>query len=137
MRAQNHKEIYRAYWQFSGYLAICVVIAVFSFYFYRQTSQIEVNKIVDKTEEYDKIYVKQMDLINRIDSLYSYTTLFNTNLNDASLLNSVTRRKQEIISDMESMSSSDVRLHRKLTVNQINDCIRIRLFDTKELVELF
>lgn len=139
MRAQNHKEIYRAYWQFSGYLAICVVIAVFSFYFYRQTSQIEVNKIVDKTEEYDKIYVKQMDLINRIDSLYSYTTLFNTNLNDASLLNSVTRRKQEIISDMEGMSGSDVRLHRKLTTEfntflSIKDSIRL-LKTEEELVK--
>lgn len=135
MRAQNHKEIYRAYWQFSGYLAICVVIAVFSFYFYRQTSHIEVNKIVNKTEEYDKIYVKQMELISRIDSLYTYTTLFNTNLNDASLLNSVTRRKQDIISDMETMSNSDVRLYRKLTT-EFNTFLgikdSIRLLNTEE-----
>lgn len=135
MKAQNHKEIYKAYWKFSGYLAICVTIAVFSFFFYRQTSQIEVKRIVDKTEEYDKIYVKQMDLINRIDSLYYYTNLFNTNLNDVSLLNSVTRRKQEILSSMENMSNNDVKLHRKL-ISEFNTFLSvkdsIRLFKIEE-----
>lgn len=139
MRAQNHKEIYTAYRQFSGYLAICVIIAVFSFFFYRQTAQIEVDRIVDKTEEYDKIYVRQMYLTSRIDSLYYYTTLFNTNLNDASLLNSVTRRKQEILSSMETMSGSDVKLHRKLltefnTFLSVKDSIRL-LKTEEELIK--
>lgn len=125
MRAQNHQEITRAYWKFSGYLAICVAIGVFSFFFYKRTTQIEVDRIIAKTEEYDKIYVQQMEVINRIDSLYLYTTLFNTNLNDASLLNSVNRRKQELLSDIESMNSSDIRLH-KILLSEYNGFLGVK-----------
>lgn len=93
---KNSKDITRGYWRFSGYLIACVFTGVLIYFCYIQTSKVEVDRIVSKTEEYDKIYVKQTDLVNRIDSLYYYTTMFNTNLNDAHLLNSVSRHKQEI-----------------------------------------
>lgn len=119
MRAKNHKEITKGYLKFSGYLLACIFIGVFIYFCYMQTSNVEVNRIVEKTEEYDKIYVKQIDLANRIDSLYQYTTLFNTNLNDAHLLHSVSKRKQEILSMMDNMSSGDVRLYQKL-MSEVN-----------------
>jgi len=119
MKAQNYKEITRGYLKFSAYLAACVLIGVLIYFCYNQTSNVEVDRIVEKTEEYDKIYIKQIDLANRIDSLYLYTTMFNASLNDAHLSHSVSRRKQEILSMMENMSSRDVRLYQKL-MSQVN-----------------
>lgn len=125
MRAQNNREIYKGYWQFSLYLAICVFVAVVIYYCFTKTSIVEVNKIVDKTEEYDKIYVQQVELASRIDSLYRYTMLFNTNLNDALLQNTVSKRKQEILASMEDMNSKDVKLYRKL-MNEVNTFLSIK-----------
>lgn len=125
MQAQNHREINTGYLKFSGYLIACIFLAVFIYFCYTQTSTVEVNRIVKKTEEYDKIYVKQMDLVNRIDSLYYYTTLFNTNLNDSYLLHSVSRRKQEVLSIMEKMSGRDIRLYQKL-MTEVNIFLSVK-----------
>lgn len=139
MRAQNHKEITHGYLKFSGFLALCIVIAVLINLCYTKTSDVEVDRIIDKTEEYDKIYVRQIDLSNRIDTLYQYTSMFNTNLNDAHLLHSVSRRKQEILSMMDDMSSRDVRLYQKLMTEinvflSVKDSIRIAK-STEDLIK--
>lgn len=135
MKAQNNREIYKAYLRFSLYLAACVSIGVLIYFCYVKTSIIEVERIVDKTEEYDKIYVRQIELASRIDSLYQYVSLFNTNLNDAHLQHSVSRRKQEILSSMDDMNSRDIRLYRRL-MSQINTFLgvkdSIRLFRIEE-----
>ena len=119
MRAQNNKEIYIGYLQFSLYLVACVFTGVLIYFSYTQTSNIEVDRIVEKTVEYDKIYVKQLELANRIDSLYQYTMLFNTNLNDVQLQYTVSKRKQELLASMEDMSSRDIRLYQKL-MSEVN-----------------
>lgn len=125
MRALNHKEITIGYLKFSGYLAACILIGVLVYTCYNLTCDVEVKRIVEKTEEYDKIYVRQTDLSKRIDDLYDHITLFNTNLNDAQLLHSVSRRKQEILSMMEDMSSRDVRLYQKL-MSEINTFLAVK-----------
>lgn len=125
MRAQNSRDIYRGYWKFAGYLAACVAVGVFVYWSYLRTTKTEVDKIVNKTMEYDRIYVQQIDLASRIDSLYDYTTKFNTNLNDALLLNSVSKRKQEILTSLDGMSSRDVRLYQKL-MTQMNTFLSVK-----------
>lgn len=125
MRAKNYQAINKAYLKFSGFLLACVAVAVLVYYCTNQTAKVEVNRIVEKTEEYDKIYVRQIDLANRIDSLYYYTMLFNTNLNDTYLLNAVSRRKQEILSLTEDMSGKDVRLYQKLA-SEVNNFLAVK-----------
>ncbi|WP_165024408.1 type VI secretion system TssO [Dysgonomonas sp. ZJ279] len=138
MRAQNNKEIYKGYLRFSLYLVTCVITGVLIYFCYTKTSNIEVNRIVEKTEEYDKIYVQQTELIGRIDSLYLYMNLFNTNLNDVQLQHTVSKRKQDIIASMEDMNGRDIRLFQKLmsevnTFLSIKDSIRISKIE-EELV---
>ncbi|NDV70012.1 type VI secretion system TssO [Dysgonomonas sp. 25] len=125
MRAQNSKEIYEGYFRFAGYLVACVAIGVLVYWSFLQTSRTEVERIVNKTEEYDRIYVQQIELSSRIDSLYNYTTKFNTNLNDALLSNSVSKRKQEILNSLEGMANSDVRLHKRL-MSQVNTFLAVK-----------
>jgi hypothetical protein len=125
MKAQNNKEINRGYLQFSLLLVACVLTGVCIYSFYMKTLEIEVNLIVDKTNGYDKIYVHQNDLVNRIDSLYQYANLFNTNLNDAQLLNAFSARKQEISASMNDMNNRDVRLFRKL-LSEMNGFLSLK-----------
>lgn len=125
MRAQNSKDIYRGYLKFAGYLAACVAVGVLVYWSYLRTSKIEIEKIVNKTIEYDQIYVQQIELALRIDSLYQYGTLFNTKLNDALLLNTVSKRKQEIFSSLESMNSRDIRLYQRL-MSQVNTFLAVK-----------
>jgi len=139
MRSQNHQEVGRAYRQFSSYLVIGVAIAVLSFIFYRHTALIEVDRIVTKMDEYDKIYVRQTEIIHQIDSLYFYTTLLNTNLNDAALMNVANHRKQELLSAIGKMNSGDVRLCKMLMMKyngflSVKDSIRILKLE-EELVK--
>ena len=135
MRAKNSKDVTIGYFKFSGYLMASVFTGVLIYFCYIHTSNTEVTRILDKTVEYDKIYVQQIDLSNRIDSLYSYTTMFNTNLNDVHLLRSVSKRKQEIISTMDNMNGRDVRLYQKL-MSEVNVFLSvkdsIRLTKTEE-----
>ncbi len=135
MRAQNHKEINKGYWKFSVFLAACVAIGVTTYCCYLQTSKIEVSRIVEKTIEYDKIYVQQTELVSRIDSLYQYMQLFNTNKNDAMLQNVVSKRKQEILASIESMNGRDVKMYQKL-MSQVNSFLNakdsIRILGTEE-----
>lgn len=140
MRAQNHQQITRGYLKFTAYLIATIFTGVLIYFCYIRTSNIEVSRIVDKTEEYDKIYVKQMELATRIDSLYQYTTMFNGKLNDTYLLHSVSRQKQEILSIMDDMSSRDVRLYQKLMseVNvflSVKDSIRLAKTDENVVKE--
>lgn len=125
MKSKNHKEITRAYWKFSGYLVVCVAIGVLSFSFYNHTAGIEVNRIVTKTDEYDRIYVRQTEIIHQIDSLYFYTTLLNTNLNDAALMNVANRRKQELLTDIGKMNPGNVRLY-LLLLSEYNGFLSIK-----------
>lgn len=140
MRAKNHTDLIRGYWKFSGYLVACVFTGVLIYFCYIRTSKVEVNRIVEKTEEYDKIYLRQIELSNRIDELYNHIVMFNTNKNDLHLLNSVSRQKQEILSSMEGMSSHDIRICQKL-MGEVNVFLAIkdsiRLAKTEEEMTRF
>lgn len=125
MQSQNHAEITQGYWKFSLFLAACVALGVTTYACYLQTSKTEVGRIVDKTEEYDRIYVRQTELVGRIDTLYQYMQLFNTDKNDLALQNAVSKRKQEILSTMEDMSGRDVKLYQKL-MSQVNTFLGVK-----------
>ncbi|MFV0346095.1 MAG: type VI secretion system TssO, partial [Bacteroidales bacterium] len=136
MKSKNHKEVTNAYLKFSGYLIASVLLGVLIFFCYVQTNKVEVNRIVEKTQEYDKIYVQQLELVSKVDTLFSYTIGFNTNLNDVELLNAVSSRKQQISSYMDGMSSKDVRLYQKLITEYngflgVKDSIRQATIDVE------
>ncbi|MDR1198723.1 MAG: type VI secretion system transmembrane protein TssO [Prevotellaceae bacterium] len=125
MKAKNSKDITRGYGIFSLYLAACVIVAVFAYFCYLRTSVVEVKRIISKTGEYDAIHQYQTDITAHIDTLYYYSGLFNSNLNDDRLQNTVNRRKQEILSDIDKFSEHDMRLHRTL-LNQLITFLNVK-----------
>ena len=78
MKPINNRAVKKAYLKFSGYLMICVGIAVFTFYSFMKTSSVEVKAIVNKTAEYDRIYTDELNLVVAFDSIYQYMNLMNS-----------------------------------------------------------
>lgn len=125
VKPQNNKDIWKAYRVFSLYLAGSVSIAVLIYSFYINTSIVEVDRILAKTEESDKIVVQQIELTQKIDSLYAYTAMFNTNLNDGLLLNAVSKRKQDVLTDIEKLNAKDAKLYHAL-MQEINIFLSVK-----------
>jgi hypothetical protein len=114
MRVQNQTAINIGYFKFLAFLLASVFIGVLIYFTYMRTSEVEINRIVEQTAEYNRVHVRQIELTNRIDELYHYISLLNTGRNDAHLMNAISRRKQEIISMMSDINNRDVRLHQQL-----------------------
>lgn len=125
MKPKNNKEVIRSYWHFSGYLASCILLGILVFFFYLKTSSVELNRIVDKTSQYDNIYFQQIEIASRIDSLYRYTTMFNLDMNDIYIQNAVSKRRQNTTNYMEKMNPKDVQLFRKL-MTQMNTFLSMK-----------
>ncbi|MDR2474398.1 MAG: type VI secretion system transmembrane protein TssO [Bacteroidales bacterium] len=125
MKPKNNKDIYRAYGLFALYLSCCVLVGVAVYFFYTKTTETEVERIVEKMDEYDQIFVRQSELTDKIDSLHSYINLFNTGKNDVLLMNAVSKRKQEISALMDNMSGRDVRMYQKL-ISEVNSFLSIK-----------
>lgn len=127
MKAQNNKTIRKEYFRFSGYFILTVMVAVSSLYFFMKTSSVEVKKILEKTEEYDRIYTRQLSLAQSVDSIYQYLSLLNTSpkINDLLLQNVISNKKISLLDNLASMNEPDCKIYRKL-VNDLNIFLRIK-----------
>jgi hypothetical protein len=92
-----------------------------------KTSSIEVQGILDKTEEYDKIYTNQLMLIESVDSIYQYTSLLNTSpqINDILLQSIISTRKMNLLDYLNSMDERDCRIYKKV-INDLNVFLKIK-----------
>ena len=117
MKPINNRAVKKAYLKFSGYLMICVGIAVFTFYSFMKTSSVEVKAIVNKTAEYDRIYTDELNLVVAFDSIYQYMNLMNSSprINDILLQDMVSSRKMQ----------QDYILHQRL-LNAVNDFLAVK-----------
>lgn len=125
MKPQNNKDIQISYLYFSVYLLACILIGICIYICFLNTSFAEVKQINKKTEEYDRIYSQQIELVHRIDSLYHYSSLINGDLNDISLQRLINKRKQEIEVSWENMNKKDVQIHQKL-IGEVNTFLDIK-----------
>ncbi|MFK2358334.1 type VI secretion system transmembrane protein TssQ [Bacteroides fragilis] len=94
------------------------------------TNGSEYKLMESKTQEYDKIYARQIALVDKVDSLYNYLVLMGSNdrLNQVVLQKVISTRKMELIEELQIMDSKDVLLYKKLA-SQINVFL-----DTKEAI---
>lgn len=87
---------------------------------------------MDKTEEYDKIYSRQLILTESVDSIYQYLSLLNTSpkINDLLLQNVISNRKMNLLDNLNTMDAKDCRIYHRLISDlnvmlQVKDSIRI------------
>lgn len=130
MKAKNSEKIIRGYLEFAGGLLISTALSMALLTGFIHTNESEYKLMESKTQEYDKIYARQIALVDKVDSLYNYLVLMGSNdrLNQVVLQKVISTRKMELIEELQIMDSKDVLLYKKLA-SQINVFL-----DTKEAI---
>lgn len=121
MKPKNNSTVRKAYVRFSCYLTVCIVWAIAVFSFFLKTASVEVKEILHKTVEYDRVYAKEIELANSVDSIYQYMKLMNTSpqINDILLQSVVSTRKMNVLKFTQDFDSKDCQLYGRL-LNSVN-----------------
>lgn len=137
MKAKNDAEVRKAYLKFSYFLMACIVLAVLIFSCFLKSSSVEVKRIMEKAVEYDRIYAKEIELSESVDSVYQYMKLMNTSpkINDLLLQSVVSTRKMNLLRSLGQLDMKDCRLYSHL-LNNMNIFLSardsIRILNIKE-----
>jgi len=128
MKAQNYKAIREAVFKFTLYLVASVVMITCCFFFFMKTSSVEVSEILEKAKNYDQIHSTQLDLKEKMDSLYYYASWLSTDsrINYRLLQNSLSEKKLQFSEVLSTLPEKDCLLYKKL-ISQVNI-----FFDTKD-----
>ena len=128
MKAQNHEIIKKSIITFTLYLVMTVTMTTCFFFLFLKTSSVEVSKILDKVKDYDKVQSIQLDLKEKADSLFFYTSHLSveTRINYRLLQNSLSEKKIQFSNSLTAMSEKDCLLYNRLAL-QLNI-----FFDTKD-----
>lgn len=118
MKAQNNKEVTRAILKFSYFLLITIGLSVCFFSFFMKTAIVEVEKIMDKTENYDMIQIKQARLTESMDTMLYYSKLLNTDekVNKTFMYNNLNKRRLSLSDELLQMNELDGYLYKKLSL---------------------
>lgn len=128
MKAQNYEAIRKAVLKFTTYLVASVVLITCCFFFFMKTSSVEVSKILAKAKDYDQIHSVQLDLKEKMDSLYYYASWLSADskINYKLLQNSLSEKKIQFSQLLLTLPEKDCLLYKKL-IGQVNI-----FFDTKD-----
>lgn len=132
MRAINHMAVVKGYFHFSVSMALVVVLFLFMSYCFISTLTFEAAKVETRSVVFDRTFAKQVNVVDRVDSLYNYMLLINSSyrINDIMVQNVVSTRKMQLLNDLDGIDEKDVMLYKKLVTNvnrflMIKDSIRI------------
>jgi hypothetical protein len=128
MKAQNYEDIRKAILKFTYYLVASVVMTTCFFFFFIRTSSVEVSKILEKTKDYDQIQSIQLDLTEKMDSLFYYSSFLtvDSRINYRLVQNALSERKMQFSNMLSTLPAKDCLLYKKLA-GQMNI-----FFDTKD-----
>lgn len=130
MKAKNSKKIIHGYLKFAGGLLISTALSIVLLTGFIHTNGSEYKLMESKAQEYDKIYARQIALVDKVDSLYNYLLLMGSSeqLNQVMLQKVVSTRKMELIEKLQRMDVGDVLIYNSLAS-------RMNVFlDTKEAI---
>ncbi|QMW03007.1 type VI secretion system TssO [Spirosoma foliorum] len=97
MKSLNHKEIKQAFNHFFTWFTSLLVVTILCVYSCVQTSLRQATQLIQQKEAFDRVIYTDAMLADKVDSLYTYMSLMNTNRNqdDQQLQRLVTRKKEE------------------------------------------
>jgi len=128
MKAQNYAAIRKAIIRFTWYLIASVAVATCFFFFFMKTSSFEISKILDKAKDYDKIQTIQLDLKEKVDSIYYFSSwlTYDSKINYRLMQNTLSEKKLQLSNLLSQIPKEDGLLYGKLA-NQMNT-----FFNTKD-----
>lgn len=132
MKALNHSSVVKGYLTFSGCMALVVCLFIGMCYCFISTSASESAKVEKRSLVFDRVFSTQVDMVERVDSLYNYMSLINSNnrVNNILVQNMTSTMKMRLLDDMENMEKKDMLLYKNLLpkVNRfltVKDSVRI------------
>ena len=98
MKSLNHKEINQAFTRFLAWFASLLVAAVGCVYAYVQTSSQQLSQLSQQKETFDRVFLMDAELADKVDSVYAYMSLLNTDRirDDRQMQRLITRKKEEL-----------------------------------------
>lgn len=127
MNIKNNKEVIQAVRRFSYYLVGLVALAVCIFSTFMKTASVEVNRIFEKTQEYDYIRIKQIALTESMDTLFFYSGLLNSDqkINTSLMFNVISERKNSFLTYTNNLADRDSRIYKRLA-SQMNVFLSVK-----------
>lgn len=128
MNAKNNDDVVKAIVKFSACLLVSVFVAVGSFSLFMKTSLVEVNKIIERTGDYDFIQLKQVHLTESVDSMYYYSTLLNVDdiyVNRSVMYNVLSGKTLQFKNELEGLNTDDCLLYKQLA-GKMGDFIMLK-----------
>ena len=97
MKSLNHKEIRQAFNHFLTWFTSLLLVTIACVYSCVQTSSRQATQLIQQKEAFYRVIYTDAMLADKVDSLYTYMSLMNTNQNqdDQQLQRLVTRKKEE------------------------------------------
>lgn len=132
MKAKNSKDVMRGYTLFTIAILCAIVLGFFCIWSFFYTANREVAAMELRSRGYDDTYMKQIMLAEKVDSLYNYILLLNSEqrYNELVLKNRISAQKMNLQKMLNEMDKSDAALYNKL-YDQINVVLQ-----TKDSVRL-
>lgn len=134
MKALNYKSILKGYFIFSLYMTAIVFLFVFMWICLIATIRHEGSKLEIHSAMLDNIFTLQNSASSRMDSLYNYLTLINSNrpINHRPILSIVNTKTSLFLNDFSKIDEKDIFLYRNLAVSinkflQTKDSIQIAI----------
>lgn len=96
-------------------------------YCYISTYINESSKIESRSDVFDHVFASQVNVVERVDSLYNYIILVNSDvrINNVVVQNTVSGRKMSLLSDLDKLSEKDVLLYKRL-INSVNKFLIVK-----------
>jgi DNA polymerase III delta prime subunit len=99
MKSLNHKEISRAFNRFLVWFAGLLLLTTVCVYSCQRTSEQQAVQLIQQKEAFDRYFIVDATLADRVDSLYTYMNMLNTSQirNDRQMQRLITKKKEEFI----------------------------------------
>ncbi|MFD2934966.1 type VI secretion system TssO [Spirosoma flavum] len=97
MKSLNHKEISQAFNRFMAWFASLLLVTITCVYSYVKTSSNQLSRLSQQKEAFDQIFLRDAMLTDKVDSLYNYMSLLNTDRirDDRQMQRLITKKKEE------------------------------------------
>ncbi len=132
MKAKNSREVTRGYLLFAVAMCCSILTGAACIGAFIRTAEREVVRMDIRSQEYDASFARQINLTEKVDSLYYNLTLLNSNnrVNEVVLQNRISSQKMSLISTLDQLESGEALLYGKMsaqvnTVLQVKDSIRL------------
>lgn len=124
---KNNDEVLKSVRRFSYYLIGLVCLGVLIFAGFMKTSSVEINRILEKNQEYDYIQIKQISMTESMDTIYFYAGLLNSDkkINTSLMFNVISERKNRFLAQTDQLPEKDCRIYKNMA-GQMNVFLSVK-----------